>query len=424
MNEDFLHFVWQNKLFQPGNLLTMDGQELDIIHPGIKNTDAGPDFFNAKIKINNTLWAGNVEIHSTESDWYNHKHNTDEAYNNVILHVVQSGNGNTITSSGREVPVWQMTLSNQLSEKYQSLFFNDKWIACEDQLLSIDPMALSQWIDRILIERLEEKNELINQLLKSYKNDWDQVFFILLSRSFGFGVNGLPFEMMAKQTPLKIILKHADNIKQTEALLFGQAGLLLNNKLKDEYTTKLQREYEFLKHKYNLKPIEGHIWKFAKMRPSNFPTVRLAQLAMLLYQNKGSFEKILSDINAKTFVNLINIKASDYWNKHYSLGKISKKEAPKHLGTSSAQRILYNTVYPYLFVYFDKNNQQDKKENLVESLYKQATEKNSITANWEKAGLKIENEAQAQSLIFLKNRYCNHKKCLNCRIGHKVLSKN
>ena len=424
MTEDFLHFVWQNKLFQPGNLLTLDGQKLEIIHPGIKNTDAGPDFFNAKIKISNTLWAGNVEIHSTETDWYNHKHHTDGAYNNVILHVVRSGNGNTVTSAGREVPVWHMTLSNQLTAKYQSLFFNDKWIACEDQLSTIDPMVLSQWIDRILIERLEEKNELINQLLKSYKNDWDQVFFIMLSRSFGFGVNGLPFEMMAKQTPLKIILKHADNIRQTEALLFGQAGFLLNIKLEDDYTTNLQKEYEFLKHKYNLKPIEGHIWKFAKMRPSNFPTVRLAQLAMLLHQNKGSFEKILSDINAKTFVNQINIKASEYWNNHYQLGKKSKKEASKHLGTSSAQRILYNTVYPYLFVYFDKINLQNRKENLVESLYKQTTEKNSITANWEKSGIKIENEAQAQALIFLKNRYCNHKKCLNCRIGHKVLSKN
>nr|WP_321405474.1 DUF2851 family protein [uncultured Carboxylicivirga sp.] len=423
MNEDFLHFIWQNKLFHPQNIKTKDGQKLEVIHPGIKNTDSGPDFFNAKIKLDNTLWAGNVEIHIDETDWFNHGHQNDDAYNNVVLHVVNKFGKTTFTQSGREVPAWEMILSDQLMENYQKLFFNSRWIACEDNLSSLEPTILSQWLDRILIERLEEKSELILQLLSTFKNDWDQIFFILLSRSFGFGINGLPFEMMAKQTPLKILLKHSDNITQIEALLFGQAGFLYLSKSEDDYTKILKKEYDFLSSKYQLKATEPHIWKFAKLRPSNFPTVRLAQLAKLIYQLKGSFETLISNVESKSFIKLLNIQASGYWNNHYQLGKTSEQEKVKHLGKTSAQRILYNTIYPYLFVYFDKNNYQQKKENLLELLYKQRPEKNSILSNWEKRGIEIDNEAQAQALIFLKNHYCNHKKCLNCRIGHKVLSK-
>nr|WP_321453324.1 DUF2851 family protein [uncultured Carboxylicivirga sp.] len=423
MNEDFLHFIWQNKLYHPYDLKTTDGEELEIIHPGIINTHSGPDFFNAKIKLSNTLWAGNIEIHTHESDWFNHKHHQDDSYNNVILHVVNKSNGETITASGRQIPVWEMKFSTQLTDQYQSLFFNNHWLPCKDYLDTIDPIFLSQWIDRILIERMEEKSELTHQLLLKNQNDWDQVFFILLARSFGFGVNGLPFEMLAQQTPLKVMLKHADNIFQTEAILLGQSGLLNATKKADDYSLQLQKEYTFLSHKYNLKPIRAQLWKFSKLRPSNFPTIRLAQLAMLIHQTKGLFETLLNQSSSKQFVQHLNINASEYWNTHYHLGKTSSPSTIKHLGKSSAQKILYNTIYPYLFVYFGKNKLQEKKENLLDSLYEEPAEKNSIITNWQQAGIKITNEAQAQALIFLKNHYCNHKKCLNCRIGHKVLSK-
>lgn len=424
MNEDFLHFIWQHHLYQPNTLLTEDGQSLEIIHPGLKNTDAGPDFFNAKIRLNGTLWAGNIEIHLDEADWYKHRHHQDKSYNNVILHVVSKGKSNTTTTStGRQVPVWKMIFSKNLTDRYQSLFFNNQWVACEDHLPQMDDFFISQWAGRLLIERLEEKSELINQLLKQENNNWDQVFFILLARSFGFGVNGLPFEIMARQTPLKVLLKHANNLFQLEALLFGQAGLLKSPKKTDDYTISLKNEYHFLAQKYHLKNLEPHLWKFLRLRPSNFPTIRIAQLAMFIYITKGLFEDILKSTCIAKTNETLNINASKYWDTHYQLGKNSTANKIKHLGRSSRQIILYNTIIPYLFVYHSRNNNECEKEKIIEMLYQQPAESNSIVERWKKAGIKINNEGQAQAFIFLKNHYCNHKKCLNCRIGHKVLSK-
>jgi len=423
MNEDFLHFVWQHHLFQPDKLETKDGQSLEIIHPGLKNIDSGPDFFNAKIKLNGTLWAGNIEIHKDEMDWYRHGHQDDETYNNVILHVVDKTKGETLTSKGRSVPVWKIKYSKTLTDRYQSLFFNKKWIACEDHLKDIDPIVMTQWIERMLIERLEEKSELINHLLDAENNDWDQVFFIILSRSFGFGLNALPFELLAKQTPLKILLKHSDQLFQLEAILFGQAGWLKSPSKTDDYIRSLQKEYHFLSEKYKLIPIESHLWKFLRLRPSNFPTIRLAQLAKVINISKGLFEKLHSGVDNKYVQHILDVKASEYWDNHYQFGTTSSRKSTKHLGSLSQQIIIYNTIFPYLFVYHTKNNNQIKKEKIIDALYNQPAEKNSITMKWEQAGVKIENEAQAQALIFLKNHYCNHKKCLNCRIGHKVLTK-
>ncbi len=423
MNEDFLQYIWQYKLYYPDQLQTEDGQALEIIHPGLKNNDAGPDFFNAKIKLNGTLWAGNVEVHNSESEWALHGHDKDKSYDNVILHVVNNCTSETITSSGRKVPVWKIKYSNSIFERYQSLFFNELWIPCQNQISNIDHFIIDQWLDRLFVERMEIKSKQIELLLEHNKNDWDQVFFILLARSFGFGVNGQPFEMMAKQTPLKILLKHSDNLIQLEALLLGQAGLLDNPTHSDAYTESLQKEYRFLSNKYQLTNIESHLWKFLRLRPTNFPTIRIAQLVALIHLSKGLFSNLQNLENHKNRKLNLSIHASDYWDTHFVLGKQSSKNSKKHLGSSSKQLIVYNTIYPYLFVYHDKHNNKSEKENILEQLYKKTPEKNRILSNWKKSGIVINNEAQAQSLIFLKNHYCNHKKCLNCHIGHKVLSK-
>lgn len=423
MSEDFLHYIWQHKLYHPGPHKTKDGQSVEIIHPGTKNTDSGPDFFNAKIKIDNTLWAGNVEIHKDENEWFRHKHHIDAAYNNVILHVVEEASGNTNNANMQEIPVLQLSYSKDIQQRYQQLYFNKNWIPCAHSLKKVDLFKLEQWINRILIEKLEEKSHTVNSLLKASKNNWDQVFFIMLSRSFGFGINGQPFEMMARQTPLTVLLKHADNLFQLEALLFGQAGLLKIVNKKDDYTSALIKEYNFLKTKYRLQPVEEHLWKFLRLRPSNFPTIRIAQLASLIHKTKGQFHVLHDSINISQIIKLLDIKTSSYWESHYRPSTESKRKSKKRIGQQSRKRIFYNTILPYKFIYATKQNNEEIKEKIIDYLYQLPAEKNRILDNWKELGLKIENEAAAQALIFLKNSYCNHKKCLNCHIGHEVLCK-
>ena len=422
MNEDLLQYAWQHKSYQP-ELLSSEGQSIEVIHPGIKNTDGGPDFFNAKIKIDGTLWAGNVEIHLNDNDWYKHNHHLDSAYDNVILHVVNQTSTDTLNSKNRKIPVCKLHMSKEFVQRYQKLNSNKQWVACEHTITAVNHFELNQWLDRLLIERLEDKSKLINSLLESNKNNWDQVFFILLARSFGFGLNGLPFELMARQTDLKILLKHADNLFQLEALLFGQSGFLNPLKETDDYAIELQKEYHFLKTKYNLKHIDRHLWKFLRLRPVNFPTIRIAQLANLIHVTKGQFDNLLKLDKSSNPLSDLTIDTSNYWLSHYQLGISSKKESKKTLGKQSLSRIIYNTIIPYLFIYAVKHNQEDQKEKIIDYLYHQPTERNNIIDKWAEIGVISENEAQAQALIHLKNIYCNNRKCLNCHIGHQVLCK-
>ncbi|MBK3518382.1 DUF2851 family protein [Carboxylicivirga marina] len=421
MNEEFLHYIWQHKLYKP-ELITTDEQRIEVIHPGTKNTDGGPDFFNAKIKIGNTLWAGNVEIHYDEKEWYMHQHHLDSAYDNVILHVVQQNGSNTINSKKREIPVCQIQINEELRLKYQQLQFNELWIPCEHDIANVDTFTLKQWIERLLIERLEEKNEWIEQLLIESNNNWDQVFFVLLCRSFGFGINGLPFELMARQTPFTILLKHADNPFQLEAILFGQAGFL-KNELKVTYSISLKKEYDFLKTKYDLTPINNHLWKFLRLRPNNFPTIRIAQLTSVISKSKGQFDKLLCIHDKKTLLELLNVEPSKYWKTHYRLDIEASSSKTKSLGKSSQLRIIYNTIIPYLFIYAVKHNNEEQKEKIIDYLYQQPPEKNAIIDKWKAVGITPESEATAQSLIHLKSKYCKQKKCLSCHIGHEVLCK-
>jgi hypothetical protein len=421
MNEEFLHYIWQHKLYKP-ETFTTKGHKIEVIHPGLKNTDGGPDFFNAKIKLDETLWAGNVEIHQNEKEWYTHKHHLDSAYDNVILHVVAETSPTTLNSKNREIPVYQIEINDELRIKYQQLHFNDQWIQCADVIADVNNFTLQQWINRLLIEKLQEKSQLIESLLKESNNNWDQVFFILLCRSFGFGINGLPFELMARQTPFNILLKHANNLFQVETILFGQAGFL-DGIMNDDYPKALKKEYDFLSKKYNLRPIEPHLWKFLRLRPANFPTIRLAQLAQLIVKFKGCFEPLLNLQNKEHPLIKLEIKISDYWQNHFRLNSKTSKTSNKSIGKQSLQRIIYNTIIPYLFIYSAKHQNEAEKEKIIDYLYQQPAEKNKIIDGWASLGIISENEAQAQALLYLKNNYCNNKKCLNCHIGHEVLCK-
>ncbi len=423
MTEEFLHFLWGNRLCYQAGLQTTNGQKFEIIHPGIPNSDAGPDFFNAKIKIEDTLWAGNVEIHIREKDWISHGHHKDAVYDNVILHVVQEQNGSTLNSKGEDIPVWEMLYDDTLLYNYNSLLGKSSFVACEGKLSQISDFEMSQWLERVLVEKIERKNEDINRYLVHANNDWNEVFYILIARSFGFGVNVEPFEHLARQTPYKILLKHADNLFQLEALLLGQAGLLDDVEQEDDYVKRLIREYDFLAHKYSLSSLDSHLWRFLRMRPANFPTVRIAQFAMLIHKYHGQFDSIISTPSLKRMEEMLRIGTSNYWKEHYRPGKVSKSSDDKTVGVNSARLIIANSIVPYIYMYAKSKNDDLLKSKALDLLTLLPAEKNSIVTQWGEIFFKAKDEAQAQALIFLKNYYCNHKKCLSCRIGQMVVSK-
>ncbi len=423
MTEEFLHFLWGNRLCYQAGLQTTNGQKFEIIHPGIPNSDAGPDFFNAKIKIEDTLWAGNVEIHIREKDWISHGHHKDAVYDNVILHVVQEQNGSTLNSKGEDIPVWEMLYDDTLLYNYNSLLGKSSFVACEGKLSQISDFEMSQWLERVLVEKIERKNEDINRYLVHANNDWNEVFYILIARSFGFGVNVEPFEHLARQTPYKILLKHTDNLFQLEALLLGQAGLLDDVEQEDDYVKRLIREYEFLAHKYSLSSLDSHLWRFLRMRPANFPTVRIAQFAMLIHKYHGQFDSIISTPSLKRMEEMLRIGTSNYWKEHYRPGKVSKNNDDKTVGVNSARLIIANSIVPYIYMYAKSKNDDLLKSKALDLLTLLPAEKNSIVTQWGEIFFKAKDEAQAQVLIFLKNYYCNHKKCLSCRIGQMVVSK-
>lgn len=422
MSEDFMHYLWQFKLYSPGLYKTTEGDVLEIIHPGLLNSDSGPDFFNAKIRIGSTLWAGNVELHLKSSDWYRHSHHTDQSYDNVVLHVVLEDDKTAQTSSASNIPTWIMPVDESILNRYRKLYQSKLWIPCAQDIHRISPFELANWLERMMVEKLENKIERLHQLLKESMNDWDELFYISLCRSFGFGVNGDAFEQLEKSIPWDIVQKNRDDLLKLEALFLGQAGFLnLNSKL-DNYTSILVREYKHLTIKYQLKTMDQHLWKFMRLRPSNFPTVRLIQLAALFHKENISLNKIVDAASTKEIMNLLEVQPSKYWLNHYR-PNIESTSKSKSLGIHSKQLLIINTFVPILFAYgkaYGNDAQQQKALQWMEEL---PPETNSITKNWETLQVKAKNASETQALVHLKQNYCNLKKCLHCRIGHLVIAK-
>lgn len=421
MKEEFLHFIWKNRLFHREGLQSTSGEPLEVISCGTHNFDSGPDFFNAKIRVGKTIWAGNVEIHQKSSDWYLHKHDKDESYNNVILHVVEKVD-REVFQNEKQLTCLELTYPEKLKSNYLNLFASEKWIACEDQFRQFDPFEIRFWMGALLSERLLAKTEDIESLLQLNKNDWNETFYQLLARNFGMKTNALPFEMLAKATPLSILAKHKNSLFQTEALLFGQSGLLNEELVGDEYFLKLRNEYSFLYKKYKLKPMEAHLWKFMRLRPANFPTIRISQFAQLVYKSTFLFSKILETKDIKLLEKFFEIKCSDYWENHYSFNKPSKKRI-KNLGSSTFHNIVINTIAPVLFMYGELNDKAELKERTLNFLDKLPAERNSIIRRWTEMGLNVKSAFESQALLQLKNVYCKNKKCLNCRLGAKLIRK-
>jgi Protein of unknown function (DUF2851) len=420
MKESLLHYVWQHRLFYTDSLCTTDGQSIEVIDVGKYNTDAGPDFFNAKVRIGNTIWAGNIEIHTSSSDWEKHSHHHNKAYDNVILHVVEKADKVVCRMDGAVIPQLELKFSDVISRNYQHLLSNQQWVACAHKIELVPPIFIQSWKNALLSERLEQKTNAINQLLDESNNHWEDAFYKTLARNFGFGTNSQAFEMLAKSLPLTALAKYKDDLVAIEAMLFGQAGLLMANPV-DEYSERLISEYEFFKSKFSLKPIDGSQWKLLRLRPDNFPHVRIAQFASLIHGSSKLFSKIVENPDLTYLSQIFKSEPSTYWDTHYHFGATTKLKSKK-LGAQSIHLLIINTVVPFLFCYSIKKNDERLKERALQLLEQLPAEKNGIITNWSALNIVSDSAADSQALLQLKNEYCENKKCLRCRIGHKLLT--
>ena len=415
--EEILHYVWKHKLF--GQLQTIKGESIEVIDVGLPNPNAGPDFFNSKLKIGDQVWGGNIEIHTSAQDWYKHKHDTDRNYDSVILHVVKKSDKIVYNSEGREVQQCVLNYPSSIDENIDFLLKTDVDLSCVNYLSSIPPMAMNAWKNTLLIERLERKTNDIQSFLQHTSDSWEDTLFLLLFRSFGFGVNSDAFERIAKSISYSILKKHRDDILQIEALLFGQAGQL--DEALDEYQTLLKGEYEFLKHKYNLKPLDSSLLKTLRVRPSGSPQVRIAQLASIIFEYPNLFDRILNTKDVGTLRLLFQTAPSEYWKTHYYFGEVSTPKT-KYLGKNSLDSLIINVVTPILFAYGRYIGDDTICSRSLDILEQVEAESNSIVKLFKQAGVTIKNAFDSQAVIQLKREYCEKKKCLFCRVGYNILA--
>jgi hypothetical protein len=421
MKEEFLHFVWRHKMFPMHNLKTTDGLPLQILLTGEYNRNAGPDFLNAQVQIGNTIWAGHIEMHLNATDWDNHHHSEDKAYENVILHVVYKNNG-AITA--RNIPVFEIAdyISKDHLDRYEKFRIAENWIPCQNSVSKVPQFTIEMWLERMLIERLEKKAEEIKVILERNKGDWSETSYQWMARSFGFSVNSMPFVHLAEQLPYKVIMKYSDNLFQLESLLFGVAGFL-EEKYEDDYPNKLKKEYKFLAAKYDLKSILQTEWKLLRMRPDNFPCIRISQFASLMLLSDRVFSKLLSLKRMKEVYNFLDIKASEYWNNHYRFDIESEKHQIKFLGNSSKELFIINTLVPLIFAYGLINDRKKYVDQALILLSELKSEQNHIIRGWQDLGIHSNSAWHSQALIHLKKLYCDSKKCLECSIGVKIMNK-
>ncbi len=420
MPEEFLYYLWRLRLISEP-METVEGQTVKIIETGEENHDSGPDFFNARVKIGDTEWAGNVEMHALASDWLRHGHDKDAAYDSVILHLVYQCDTQVKNASGETIPC--MEVKGRYPEKiffrYRKLTAARDWIPCASNIGEVDDLVIFNWLDRMVVERLERKTASFEAVLNDTKGNWEETFYIMLARNFGFNTNAAPFEMLARSLPLNILAKHKDSLFQIEALLFGQAGLL-NENLDDDYSRNLLKEYSFLRKKYGLDSLKSYNWKFMRMRPVNFPTIRISQFANLILKSKHLLSSLLQIDKYDKLRRFFEVGVSEYWLTHYTFGVESKKK-PKALGAGSFDLILINTIVPFLYVYGKRKGDEGFINRALLFLQHTKAENNGIVRRWSATGVKASNAAHSQALLTLKKDYCDGVRCLNCAIGTKIL---
>lgn len=415
--EKLLHYLWQHRLFPLHPLKTDEGATLEIIDTGLANSDAGPDFFNAKIKINDVLWVGNVEIHMRSSDWFVHGHDEDTAYDSVVLHVVQEADVPVHRSNGEAIPQFILPCPPNVRQRYTELLSASHDLPCRATLEQMPEIKLRAWLSALQIERLEEKTHRIQNCLEWCKGDWERTFFIILSRNFGFGVNSDAFELWARYIPLSAIAKHRDSLTAIEALFFGMGGLLPHEN-KDDYCRQLKEEYAFLCHKFSITTPPRPNWKYLRLRPSNFPHIRLAQLACLYHHAELLFSQLMEIDNIARLRHLLKGGTSAYWATHDDFGQ-SVSPHPKTLSDSSIDLLIINTVIPFLYAYGQYLGDEIRCKRAMEWLEKLRPENNHIIRSWGEYGVPIQHAGDTQALIQLQKAYCQPKKCLHCRVGYE-----
>ncbi len=424
MREDFLHYLWKFKKFAFAKARTTTNQTITLKSVGQHNHGAGPDFFNARLLLNEQEWAGNVEIHLKSSDWYAHGHETDAAYDNVVLHVVWEHDIDIYRPDNTPLPTLQLKdyVTDAQLANYRSLFVQQdkRWIPCENTLAGVPTRIWDDWQERLYFERLEHKTERIQELLQTSKGDWEQVLFVMLSRNFGTKVNGEAFQSLADHIDFNVVRKCAQEPFRLEALLLGAGGLLPENSV-DSYVLQLQGEYEFVVHKFQIKSDGVLPIHFFKLRPANFPTIRLSQLASLYHLVPGLFQLVMKENNLEKLYTIFNVTASAYWDTHFNFGKSQKKRAKK-ITKSFIDLLLINTVIPLKFAY-NQHLGKNTQEEILELVSQLKPEKNSIIQEYDNLKPKAVSAMQSQALIQLKSEYCAKRQCLQCAVGNWVLGK-
>ncbi len=420
ISERLLQFIWQFQYFNKTNLVTIDEKELHIIHPGNLNTNAGPDFIEAKIKIDNTVWAGNVELHIKSSGWYAHRHSSDPNYSNIILHVVWLFDKEVKYANGQTIATLELQplVSKLMLEQYGKLMDAQGFVPCQDYLPVLSQLNWEAWKETLLAGRLERKSKLVLEYLHQSGQHWEETFWWLLARNFGIKVNADIFEQAAISISVNILAKHKNQIHQLEALLLGQCGLL-NEDFYEDYPQLLKKEYHFLQKKYKLVPVAKPP-VFLRMRPANFPAIRLAQLAMIISQSTHLFSKIKDLKDVEAVKKLFDITANDYWHYHYRFDEATPHR-PKKIGSQMTENIIVNTIVPVLFAYGIHRNENTYKEKAIAWLSQLSPEQNTITKQWKAKGINNASAFDSQALIELKNNFCSFRHCLDCAVGNKLL---
>lgn len=418
-----MQYVWKHRLWRSEDMVTNTGKKVRVVDPGLLNTDAGPDFFNAKIEIDGHMWVGNVEMHYRATDWKRHHHDSDKAYDSVILHVVAKDDAPVRRTNGELIPQLVLEVSPQFNADYASLVGATIEVPCATKIKQVPHLTIVEWVEGLAFERLHGKVERIHQLLDSFNGSWEDVCYVTLARNFGFGINNDAFERLARRTPLRLLGKHSDSVLQIEALLFGQAGMLDAQKPgMDSYYNQLCTEYAFLSHKFQLTPMEKESWKLFRIRPQNFPYRRIAMLAQFIEGGFRMMNRILEAEGEKEMRALFEVELSGYWTKHYTFGKPNER-ATATLSRSSTDIILINTVAPLLYAYGELTGNYEMTDKAIKLLEDLRAESNSIVSHFVAYGIDCPDALTSQALVQLKREYCDARKCIYCKIGHHLLSK-
>ncbi len=421
--EKLMQYVWKHRLWRSEDMVTNTGKKVRVVDPGLLNTDAGPDFFNAKIEIDGHMWVGNVEMHYRATDWKRHHHDSDKAYDSVILHVVAKDDAPVRRTNGELIPQLVLEVSPQFNADYASLVGATIEVPCATKIKQVPHLTIVEWVEGLAFERLHGKVERIHQLLDSFNGSWEDVCYVTLARNFGFGINNDAFERLARRTPLRLLGKHSDSVLQIEALLFGQAGMLDAQKPgMDSYYNQLCTEYAFLSNKFQLTPMEKESWKLFRIRPQNFPYRRIAMLAQFIKGGFRMMNRILEAEGEKEMRALFEVELSGYWIKHYTFGKPNER-ATATLSRSSIDIILINTVAPLLYAYGELTGNYEMTDKAIKLLEDLRAESNSIVSHFVAYGIDCPDALTSQALVQLKREYCDARKCIYCKIGHHLLSK-